>query len=390
MKILHTSDLHLGAKTEGFSRACEQRSILFEIAKIAYDEKIDVVVIAGDIFHVANPSAEAEDMFYEFLEKLTKNNDRVVLVVAGNHDDPKRLACVAPLAKRHNIVLCTDLAPLPAFGNLGEIRITKTSRGFVEIEKGKETICAALLPYASESRILPSLEGQNIQIHETYEQNVEEWANFVAKNFKKDAFNLFVSHQYIVGAKIPEGKQNRTVSIGETLSVSANIFPDCDYVAVGHLHSCQKIKGTKNTYYSGATIRLRAYDSDPRVLVFDTQNPNPKEIALTSAAKIVELKAKNVEDAVAALEKQDKNSLVYLTLTNVPNISPLEIKEIRKIGPIVLAIKIIKKVSNSENSVDVKNISPSELFVEFVKQKTGDAPSEKLLSMFLEILEENE
>lgn len=388
MKILHTSDFHLGAKTEGFSRAAEQRNILHEIVNISESENIDIVVIAGDIFHVANPSAEAEDMFYEFLEELTKNNDRVVLVISGNHDDPKRLGCVAPLAKRHNIVLCTDLSPLPNFSEIGQIKITKTGRGFVEIQKGTETVCAAMLPYASESRILPSLEGIDVPHFESYQDNVHEWAQFASKDFKKDSFNLFITHQYVVGAHFKEGIQNKTVVLGEALAVPASAFPESDYTAVGHLHTCQKIKGSKNAYYSGSTIKLRQYDDKPRVLIFDTKNPVPKEVFLSSAADIVEVKSKNVETAINDLQKINKTDLVYLTLTDTQSITTIDVKELRNVGPTVLTIKLTKKSNRESVTIHTKSLTPSELFSEFVLQKTGEKPSNELLNMFLDVLED--
>ena len=196
MKILHLSDLHLGAKTEGFLRISEQKSILSEIEQIANSNNIDIVAIAGDIFHVANPSAEAEDLFYSFLENLTKDKNRVVLVVAGNHDDPKRLACCQPLAKSHNIVLCTDLSPLPTYKPNGSVVISQTGRGFAKIQKGAETVCAALLPYATKSRIEQSTKDLNFPKTDNYQQNVQNWLKFASQKFEKSA--LFVKAELMV------------------------------------------------------------------------------------------------------------------------------------------------------------------------------------------------
>jgi len=389
MKILHMSDLHLGAKTEGHSRISEQKQTLAEIVEIANKNSIDIVAIAGDIFHVATPSAEAEDLFYEFLEQLTKNNNRVVLVVAGNHDDPKRLACCLPLAKSHNIVICTDLSTLPTYKQQGLVQIISTDRGFVKIKKESEIVCAALLPYAIKSRIEQSIEKIETIPQTTYENQVKEWAKIPSRNFEKSTFNLFVAHQYIIGAKEQLNGKQQVVSVGSALAVSPSIFPDCNYVALGHLHTNQLVKGTKNIYYSGATTRLRIYDENPCINIVDTKSSEVKKIELKSPSKIIKLEATSQTDAIKNLKKVEDNCIVYLQFTKTTSLSNLEIKELKNVGPVVVAISFAaQKTHNAKTATNAKDYSPEQLFSLFVKEKTGGEPSNEMMQMFLSLMEE--
>ena len=391
MKILHTSDLHLGAKTENRSRIDEQREVLDEIVEISDRENVDVVAIAGDIFHTATPSAEAEDLFYDFLEKLTRNDNRVVLVVAGNHDDPKRLSACLPLAKRHNIVLCCDLAPLPTYPRRGSVQIVGTDRGFVKIEKDGEILRAGLLPYPIESRIAPSVEGEQIQECETYAQKVGEWAKIACKNFDESDFCLLVTHLYLVGAHEPceekKTKNRRQVKLGDSLAVPADVLPKCNYVAVGHLHSTQQVACNNSTvFYSGATTKLRWFDDQPKVLIVNTKENSPKEVLLQKAKDIVWISAEENE-IFEKLNRVDKSAFVYLSVVGTASLSATTVRQIRAEFPNVLSIGFVRKEETQESRESTKNLSPKELFVQFYLAKRGEKPKDDLVEAFLSLLE---
>ena len=103
MRILHTSDWHLGRNLEGRSRLPEQEQFIAELVDIVSEEDIQVILVAGDVFDTYNPSADAENLFYDALERLSGNGKRAVLAIAGNHDSPDRLRAANPLALQHGI-----------------------------------------------------------------------------------------------------------------------------------------------------------------------------------------------------------------------------------------------------------------------------------------------
>src|SRR4030042_4704500 len=104
MKILHTSDWHLGKKLERFSRLEEQVEVLEEISAISEKEKVNAVIIAGDLFDSFNPGVEAIELFYHALKKLTNDGKRPVVAIAGNHDSPDRIEAPDPLALECGII----------------------------------------------------------------------------------------------------------------------------------------------------------------------------------------------------------------------------------------------------------------------------------------------
>ena len=99
MKILHTSDWHLGKRLEEFSRLEEQKAVMQEICEIAEREQADAVIVAGDLFDTFNPPTEAIDLLYKTLKRLTANGRRPVIAIAGNHDSPDRIEAPDPLAR---------------------------------------------------------------------------------------------------------------------------------------------------------------------------------------------------------------------------------------------------------------------------------------------------
>ncbi len=105
MRILHTSDWHLGKCLEGYSRLEEQQQFIEELSTIADDNNVDMVLIAGDIYDNNNPSAAAEKLFYSSAKKLSLNGKRPIVIIAGNHDNPERLTAANPLAYEHGIII---------------------------------------------------------------------------------------------------------------------------------------------------------------------------------------------------------------------------------------------------------------------------------------------
>ena len=141
MRILHTSDWHVGVTMRGRSRAEEHRQVLGEIVGAAEKQEADLVIVAGDVFHHAAPSPESEDIVYNALLKLAEDERQVVLV-AGNHDNPRRIEAIRPLLGR------------------GGIRATGLIRrrdedGTLKIEtRGGERACVAIIPFLSQRGIV--------------------------------------------------------------------------------------------------------------------------------------------------------------------------------------------------------------------------------------------
>ncbi len=159
MRILHTSDWHLGKNLEGLSRMEEQELFLKDFIEIVEAKQVDLVMIAGDVYDSPNPPAKAEKMFYDTLKKLSANGERLTLVIAGNHDNPERLVAAGPLARDHGIIMVGTPKTIVAQGEYGRHQVIDSGEGFVEFEINGEKAVILTLPYPSEKRLNEVLYG---------------------------------------------------------------------------------------------------------------------------------------------------------------------------------------------------------------------------------------
>lgn len=380
MKFLHTADWHLGAKTNGRDRLNEQKKVLDEIESIATYENIDCVIIAGDVFNTSSPSAEAEELFFDSIQKLSNGGDRFVFVLAGNHDDPTRLSAGLPLASKHNIALVSSLDKLKesSFNKNGIVKLVETGRGHIKIKKNEEIVTIAYLPYPNEVRIKDKVDPEF-----SYAQKVEAWAQMGASAFNDDTFNIFVSHLFMVGSKTKDS----IVKVGDILAVPKNMLPKADYTALGHIHTPQDLGDGVN--YSGAITNLTVGQKNLGVTVFETENGeiiSKEHIALKNIAKYEKVSASSIEDAEEKLADYDDGDIVELEIVQSEPLSASSLKALRKNFACISNVSLVK-VSDFGTAVPAKKrklLSDEELFKEFYKGARGYEPSEDLVKMFNE------
>ncbi len=387
MKILHTSDWHLGVKTNGIDRLSEQKKVLEEILSIANYENVDIVIIAGDVFNVSNPSAEAEELFFDTIEKLSANGDRFIFVLAGNHDDPTRIEAGIPLASKHNIALIGDLKELntESFNNSALTKVVESGRGYVKVQRGEEIATIVYLPYPSESRITEKVDSNF-----SYAEKVRYWSNIGAGAFSKDSFNIFVSHLFMVGSKTISGE----VKVGDILAVPKTYLPMADYTALGHIHTPQSLGD--NVYYSGSISALSVNQSGFGINIIETENNKLSEIRfvkLKNIARYEKVIADSIQNAEKKLQKYDDSDIIELEIHQNEPISANDLKKLKKTYSCVSSIALVRKnaYSDEREKKNRKLLSDEELFKNFYKEERGFEASSDLVDMFnLCIGEENE
>jgi DNA repair protein SbcD/Mre11 len=246
MRILHTSDWHVGATIRGRSRRHEHEAVLGEMADMVEEESVDLVVVAGDQFHSVVPSAAAESLVWRTLLSFADRGAKVV-VVAGNHDNAAKLAAVAPLLSRGgDITVGSHIRPADAGGR---VRIS-TRAGHAEV---------VLVPFVSQRGIVKTvdlLDRDAAQHAQAYAQRVKVILQALTEGFGSgDTVDLVVGHLTVVGS----GTLADQLGGGERLShifdyvVPPQAFPtDAHYVALGHLHQPHDIPGPSPLRYSGS------------------------------------------------------------------------------------------------------------------------------------------
>lgn len=387
MKFLHTSDWHLGVKTNGLDRLPEQKKVLEEILSIVNYENIDAVIIAGDVFNVSNPSAEAEELFFDTIEKLSAGGDRFIFVLAGNHDDPTRIEAGLPLARKHNIALVGDLIDLKtdSFNSSALVRVIETGKGYLKIQKGDEIATIVYLPYPSESRI-----SEKVDSNLDYAEKVRFWSNLGAGAFSDDTFNIFVSHLFMVGSKT----RNSEVKLGDILAVPEDHLPAADYTALGHIHTPQKLG--ENIYYSGSISALSVNQNGFGVNIFETADNkliDVRSVKLMNLARYERVEAESIEEAELKLQAYDDSDIIELVIHQNEPISSKELKDLKKTFSCISSIALVKNNVQTENHErqNRRLLSDEELFKNFYKEARGFEASDDLVEMFnLCIGEDNE
>ena len=259
MKILHTSDWHVGKVLKGRDRYDEQVAVLRSIVATARDEDVDVVLVAGDLFETAAPTAKAQGLVMRSLLAL-REDGRHVVVIAGNHDNQALL----------------DAVYRPVLGELG-LHVLGTpkrpdSGGLMTLRaRTGELINVAALPFLSHRYAVRAAE---VLLHETaehtldYARRVADIVALLTAGFTPEAVNVVMAHATLLGGR--RGGGERDVQTTLDYELSASMFPaTAHYAALGHLHRQQEIPGPCPIYYSGSPLAIDFGEeaNEPAVLV---------------------------------------------------------------------------------------------------------------------------
>ncbi|MDA3815731.1 MAG: exonuclease subunit SbcD [Prolixibacteraceae bacterium] len=402
MKLLHTSDWHLGKRLENFSRYDEQLAVLEEIGTVADRENVDAILIAGDLFDTFNPPTEAVELFYRTLKKLSKNGSRPVIAIAGNHDSPDRIESPDPLARECGIIFAgypnSKVMPFELDSGL---KVLKSMEGFLELKLPGNDIPLRLIytPYANEFR-LKSFLGEADEEDELRNILERRW-NMLAGNYcDKEGVNILVSHLFVAqkGEKLPEEPDDEKPILhvgGAQVIYTSNIPKQIQYTALGHLHRMHRVGADNNpVFYSGSPLSYSFAEAgqDKYVLTIDVEPGKDaviESIRLKAGKHLLRNRAVGMDEALQWLS-ENQDALVELTLVTDTFITANERKQLNAAHRGI--ISIIPEVTNKtvETGKEQKNInlnrSMEELFADYFKHEHGQEPNEEILELFKEVL----
>lgn len=365
MKFFHLSDLHIGKQLHRYNLKEDQQVILKEVITYAKELRPDAIVIAGDIYDKSVPSAEAVNVFDEFLTDLSEITPEIpILIISGNHDSPDRLKYASEILKRHHIYLAGNVPERP------EEHIEK-----VTLHDAYGEVDFYLLPFMKPAYV------KNIFVDgtpETYSDAVKE----IIKREKidyKDKRNVLVSHQFYVGEKAesPETCDSEVFSVGGIDNVDIGSVKEFDYVALGHLHGAQCI-GKLEIRYCGTLLKYSVSESTQNksltVVTLKAKGEKPEiENYPLHPLRDVRKKKGTLDEIIKETQETEKDDYISITLTD--EIDPYKPKEqLERIFSHILEIRVDNqrtrtKLKEMDEELVMKD--PFTSFAEFYKEMQG-------------------
>lgn len=397
MKILHTADWHIGKKLHKQDLLEDFNLFRNWLVELIFKEKINVLLISGDIFDLSNPSNEAQKIYYKSLVQLKKTGVKII-ITGGNHDSPSMLNAPKQLLDEFEI---TVIGGLPS--DLKETLIP------IKNEANEICLVIAAIPYLRNNEIQSDEVAKNYEERVTnLRQGIENQYKNVAKLAKENYPTIpciAMGHLFAKGVSTSESE--RDIQIGNQASVEASQFGDYfSYIALGHIHKPQRVNSTTPTFYSGSPIQLSFSEKEDkkRVLIIDTNKSfDPTSIEIPCFRKLLLLKGNLIQVKEKLLSLTTESSSI--SLKNLIEIEVVEQKHDPQVNfqlielienfsnPNFLIVKhrirfeeeIKKMGSLNENEKQLKEMKVQEVFNKRLEQT--ELPKEKKQLLF-EALEE--
>ena len=403
MRILHTADWHLGRSLEQYSRLEEQAAFLNELQHICDREAVDLLLICGDVFDTYNPPAAAESLFYDALERLAGQGSRSVAVIAGNHDNPERLAAAAPLAYRHGVILLgypSSDAGLLRQRNCGwPDSVLDAGPGYLKIRPPGADCAAVLitLPYPSEARLAAIAEKQTDEsrIQMNYSAKIGQLLGSIADaRFCAETVNLIAAHLFMQGGWTSDSE--RTLQMGAAMLVDPAVLPAAaQYAALGHLHRPQDVAGSPiPARYAGSPLAYSFSEADyaKSVCLVDVHPGEPaavRTLPLNSGKPLRRwLAREGLAQALAwAREGRDANCWIDLEINSEHPLTAAQLRELRTNNPGILYIRTLLAGSPSPGlPPDARRGKKiDELFAEYYRFRQGVPIPNDVLATFIDL-----
>jgi exonuclease SbcD len=387
LRFLHTSDWHVGKPLKGVKRDDEYAAALAEVLEIAKGENVDCVLVAGDIFDSVAPPPEAERIVFDFLRELVGARIPAVMI-AGNHDNPRRLSAFARVLDLVNIHVRAE----PSF----EAGLIVELPG----RDGKETAVIAALPWVPERKVqdFDKLWFGDERFSQ-YAQGISAAMKHLAQSFRKDTIHVLMAHVLLDDSKIADvDRGERALHTGIAYTVPRALLPsDPQYIALGHVHMPQAFD-LANAFYCGSLLQVDfgEAEQEKQVNIVDIspgQRARVEPIRLTSIRQLRNLGGPTAGVAleeVAALAKEAGDAYLKVFLKADRPLPGLA-QQVREIAPNAVQIETVREAAAEDEvpDFDVHRESPVEAFTAYYRGIHADnEPPPELMALFNRLYEE--
>ncbi len=370
MKFMHLSDLHIGKRLNDLSLIEDQAYALDRVVELAERERVDAVLIAGDVYQKASPQAEAMTLFDSFLTRLAESGMRV-FIISGNHDSDRRISYFSKFLKKTGVYVSE------AFEGCLQTVTETDEYGPVNIH---------LLPFlrpTSVKRFFPDSEIVS------YEDAVR--AVISHSSVDQNERNILICHQLVTGAETCDSEEE---AVGGLDNISPSAFEGFDYVALGHIHKPQRA-GRENMRYAGSLLKYSLSEKDHKksVCIVDMKEKGDLAITLHEIDALRDVReVKGEMDALLQLPYSED----YVRCVVTDELPPPDARvTLSTVFPNMIKFSIENSKTQADMDIspdnNIENKSVMDLFSEFfMLQNGGQTPSDKHLSVIEEILKEME
>jgi len=248
LKILHTSDWHLGQKFSHFDRKEEHRLALDWLLDLVENEKVDVLLVSGDVFDLGSPPSYAEEQYYRFLAELSRTSCRHVVITAGNHDSPAHLEAPRRLLQALNVHV--------------RVRSGEDELLVLQDRQGRAEAVVAAVPFLRDRDLGAGLAAESpeeriMRLRQRIKEHYQHLGQRAELYAEHNLPIIAMGHLYARGSQVADPRRQQNIYLGDEKNIAVSDFPDIfQYVALGHLHRAQAVEGNSRVQYSGSIIPL--------------------------------------------------------------------------------------------------------------------------------------
>lgn len=370
MRIIHTSDWHIGRTLGGYSLLKDQAYFLKQLSDFIKSENVDLLLISGDLYHYALPSSESVQLVNRFLTHIIQETGVKVFIIAGNHDQPERLEFGKDLLKD---------AGLYIQGSFDKGVQT------VYLQEGDFSVGITMLPYFQPSTAREHFHNPEIRL---FQDAAQAFCNQIKERQKKADRRILMAHGFFWSVS----ESGRAIfseserSIGQADLVDVSLFDDFDYIALGHLHAPQRVK--EGVYYSGSPLKYSVQEAgnDKSIQLIDISKEkiSVKPVSLKPLHDV-----RVVSGSFQELMAERSEDYIFFELKDSSYVLGA-MSQLKKHYPNVLGIQYTE-ISRSKAPGRIEKqafLSPDKLFESFYKKTQGEDMSEEELKLLRSIIKE--
>lgn len=379
MKVLHTSDLHIGKNLHKHRINFAHEHLFNYLIDTIIKDKIDLLLISGDIFDTSYVSVSTQKVFYSFLDRLSKIKTlKDTVIISGNHDLPSMLDLATPFLELSNIHIITS--------------INIEDQIFTLKDKQNVPYCNIVaIPFLREKDIKPDLESDNIidiqkELETALINHYKKVDEYIINNINLRLPTISLMHLFATGSTSNteiEGEKHRDIFVGKLKTINSNTFPkNIDYYALGHIHKPQIVNKDERIVYSGSPISLNFGEKTPKQIIeldFNNKEFKKEKIILPKFLNLEQIEAENINEIKEKLTHLDKNlkidykedpiylEIIYKNKTIESSINETieEYVKTLKNNFKILLIKLDTKITITEtqnNKVTLDMLNPKQIF----------------------------